>query len=224
MNTRTALLLAAYAGGLLVVGALRYLQVHLEAPPAIAANATALYIALTVFGIVAFSRVGVPLQGLGFRAAIHPLRALGLGLAGIAVLQLSGWLLGPIWEALFGAGRNLDRFSNVDGSVAETARLLVFSWLFAAIGEEIAFRIVLMRTMAWLLGDDRRAFAIALVAQAVIFGLVHSYQGPAGIASTTVSGLVFGALVLLGRGSIWPAALAHGGNNSIGIVRLYLGA
>ena len=219
-----ATLVAAYAGGFLLVGLLRYWQVHLDDPPAVARYATALYIAITVLGIVAFTRLGVPFRRVGFGIAIHPLRAIGLGLAGVAVLQASGWLLEPVWEWLFGADRDLDRFSDLGGSAAATAKLLVFSWVFAAFGEEVAFRIVLMRAVAWLLGDTRPAIAIALIVQAVVFGLVHSYQGTTGIVSSAVNGLVFGALVLAGRGSIWPAALAHGGNNTIGIVRLYLGA
>jgi membrane protease YdiL (CAAX protease family) len=55
----------------------------------------------------------------------------------------------------------------------------------------------------------------------LIFGMVHAYQGPVGIISATVSGLVFGALIMSCRGSIWPAAIAHGGNNTIGILLLY---
>ena len=218
------MLLAAYAAGFLLVALLRYWDVHLEDPPAIAGSASAFYVALTVFGVIAFTRLGVPFRRVGFGIPIHPLRALGLGLAGIAVLQLSGWLLAPVWEFLFGAGRDLDRFSDVEGSLAAMMQLLVLSWLFAAFGEEIAFRIILMRSVASLLGDTRRAFGIALIVQAIVFGLIHAYQGPAGVAGSTVSGLVFGALVLAGRGSIWPAVLAHGGNNTIGIVRLYLGA
>ena len=38
-----------------------------------------------------------------------------------------------------------------------------------------------------------------------------------------LSGLVFGLVTILGRWSIWPAALAHGINNTIGIVALYHG-
>jgi membrane protease YdiL (CAAX protease family) len=30
-------------------------------------------------------------------------------------------------------------------------------------------------------------------------------------------------VTLLGRGSIWPAAIAHGGNNTIGILAIYYG-
>ena len=101
-------------------------------------------------------------------------------------------------------------------------KLMALSWTFAAFGEELAFRILLMRGIAFALGDTRLAFGVALVAQAVVFGLVHAYQGPAGIVGTGINALIFGGLTLAARGSIWPAAIAHGSNNSIGIVALYL--
>lgn len=53
--------------------------------------------------------------------------------------------------------------------------------------------------------------------------LVRAYQGPAGVAGAAVNGLVFGAVTLAARWSIWPAALAHGINNSFGIWALYHG-
>ena len=103
--------------------------------------------------------------------------------------------------------------------------LLTFGWLRtqsgAAFGEELTFRILLMRGIAFALGDSRVAFALALLLQAMIFGLVHAYQGPAGIAGTMTSGLIYGALTLAACGSIWPAALAHGINNTIGLLQLY---
>ncbi len=222
-KTRAGIILAAFIVGLLAVAVLRYWDVHLDDPPAIAGRATLLYVLFTVFAIVALIRTGVPFRRFGFAVPISPLRAVALALVGIAILQASSWLLEPVWERLFGAGRDLGRFSDVAGSLEATARLLFFSWVVAAFGEEIAFRIVLMRSIAWVLGDSRRALGIALVVQTVVFGLIHAYQGPTGIASTMVSGLVFGSLVLAGRGSIWPAVLAHGGNNTIGILRLYAG-
>ena len=56
-----------------------------------------------------------------------------------------------------------------------------------------------------------------------MFGLIHAYQGPTGIVGSAFSGLVFGTVVIISRWSIWPAALAHGTNNTIGIISLYLG-
>ena len=118
--------------------------------------------------------------------------------------------------------RDLARFSGVSGSSVELMKLLALNWAVAAFGEELAFRIVLMRGIAFALGDSRTAFGVALIFQAVVFGLVHAYQGPAGISGAAINGLIFGGLTLAARGSIWPAAIAHGSSNTIGIMELYL--
>lgn len=223
-RTRVAMIVALYVAGLLLIGLLRYWQQHLEAPPALAGYATPLYVFLTIFAAVPLMRSGVSLQRFGFGVPIRPTHAIALALVGIVVLQVAGALLAPLWEWLFGAQRDLSRFSETVDSPAALAQLLILNWTFAAFGEELAFRILLLSGIAFVLGNDHKANRVAVILQAVVFGLVHAYQGPAGACGSTVSALVFGALVVFGRGSIWPAALAHGGNNTIGIVRLYLGA
>ena len=210
-----------FASGLVTVGALRFLDLRSANPPAIAAYATVIYVGLTVLTAIFLIRVGVPLRRLGFFLTVRPWFIVALVLLGVALLQLSGWLLTPVWEYVFGSGRDLTRFSDVAGSLGALLGLLALSWTLAAFGEEIAFRIVLMRGIAYALGDSRAAFATALVVQTVVFGLVHAYQGPAGIAGSTLSGLVYGGLTLAARGSIWPAAITHGLNNTIGILGVY---
>ena len=49
---------------------------------------------------------------------------------------------------------------------------------------------MLMHGIAFALGDSQKAFGIALIVQAIIFGLVHAYQGPAGIVEATINGLI----------------------------------
>ncbi len=133
-----------------------------------------------------------------------------------------GATLEPLLATRLGAARDLTRFDGSAGSLAELGLLLAFSWAFAAFGEEIAFRIVLMRSLTIAFGESRTAAGTALILQAMVFGLVHMYQGPVGMVGTSVSGLVFGSLVLAARGSIWPAVLAHGSRNSINLLLLYL--
>jgi membrane protease YdiL (CAAX protease family) len=175
---------------------------------------------LTVVFSILLIRAGLPLNRLGFgiRLSLHHF---ALALAAIAILRLFDWTLSPLIEELFG-GRNVERFSDVKGSASSLGALLALSWTFAAFGEELAYRIVLMRAISFALGDSHRAQMSALVLQAVMFGLVHAYQGPAGIVGSAVSGLVFGAVTIAGRRSIWPASLAHGANNTFGILALYL--
>ncbi len=221
-TAKTTALVTGFAIGLLLVAWLRLQTGGTGIAGTLSAYATPLYVGLSVAAAIAFIRAGVPLRRLGFGPPSKPLLFIVLALAGVGVLQLAGLVLDPVWERAFGAGRDLSRFADVSGSLAELLSVLALSWTVAAFGEELAFRILLMRGIAFVLGDSRAAFAAALVVQAAIFGLVHAYQGPAGIAGAMTSGLLYGALTLAARGSIWPAALAHGINNSIGLVQLYL--
>ena len=221
INGKVAVIASLFGLGLLAVGALRYMHLAGGDVPGIAAYATPLYIGLTIVVAILLVRTGVPLRRLGFGAPFRPWHFVMLAVAGVAVMRGVGWLLDPLWQQLFGGGRDLERFAGVAASPAELVQLLALSWTFAAFGEELAFRILLLRGIAYGLGDSRVAFGIALVVQAIVFGLVHAYQGPAGVAGTAINGLILGGLVLIARGSIWPAALAHGLNNTVGILQLY---
>ena len=219
---KVAAIVALFCAGLVLSGVLRFLNLRTEDPPQITAYATVIYIGVTVFAAVFLSRAGVPLRRLGFGLKFQPAKYLIMAVAGVALIQLSGFLLDPLLERLLGETRDLARFADVAGSPNALLKLLILSWSLAAFGEELAFRIVLMRGIAFALGGSRTAVGIALIAQACLFGLVHAYQGPAGIVGAGINGLIFGGLTLAARGSIWPAALAHGTSNTVGIVGLYM--
>ena len=219
---KAAAIVTFLGAGLLLSGALRFHNLRSESPPQFTAYATLVYIGVTVLAAVLLSREGVPMKRLGFGPAFEPVKYLALAAVGVAMIQASGLVLDHLSERAFGGTRDLGRFSDVAGSPAALIKLMAFSWTFAAVGEELAFRIVLMRGIAFALGDSRSAFGVALIAQAVVFGLVHAYQGPAGVLGAGINGIILGGLTLAARGSIWPAALAHGSSNTIGILLLYL--
>jgi membrane protease YdiL (CAAX protease family) len=90
------------------------------------------------------------------------------------------------------------------GDVSPTWLLAI---LFGVVGitEEIIFRGYLIPRLEEIFGST----ALAVIMQAIFFGLVHSYQGFLGMATTLVLGLIFGMVFAKNR-SIWPLALAHG--------------
>jgi membrane protease YdiL (CAAX protease family) len=222
MRIRIAWLVVGLSLCLLAMGALRLAATHPCALTSLAGFATPGYIAVVVVFAFLLVRTGLPLNRVGFGVRLGR-RHILLAIVAIAILRVTSVTLEPIWEALLGGPRNLERFSEVEGSTGSLAALMAASWTIAAFGEEIAYRIVLMRGLSFALGDTRKAKSLALVLQALMFGLIHAYQGPTGIASSATSGLVFGAVTLVGRWSIWPAAIAHGVNNTIGILALYRG-
>ena len=216
-------LTAGLAAGLLFMGALRFSAANPGLLTPLSSWATPGYVAVSIVFAVLLTNAGMPHNRFGFGERLN-LRHVLLAVAAIAFLQVFSLVLGPVLENLLGGGRNLERFAGIEGSASALAILMLTNWTFAAFGEEFAYRIILMRAIAYVLGDTRAALIGALLLQAAIFGLIHAYQGQTGIVGSAISGLVFGAVTIAARWSIWPAALAHGGNNTFGIIALYLGA
>ncbi len=223
MQRRRLILVSSFALGLVFVGLLRNARFVDGVLTPYSDYATGLYIALTIAFAVMLVRSGVELHRLGFARWPH-WRHVALALAAVAFLQAVAPVMEPLFEDMLGSERNLGRFADVRGSLPRLLAVLALSWTFAAFGEEIAFRIVLLGGLHSLFPDSRTATGLAVVLQAAVFGLVHLYQGPAGIAGATVSGLVYGTITVLARGLIWPAAFAHGINNTIGLLMIYHGA
>ncbi len=219
MNYRLLFITALYAGGLLAIGCWRYLSLQGDASGA-GQGPTWMFIIWTIGFAVNLPRLGVVLNRVGFGLALRPVH-FGLAVLGVLFIQLYAAFAEPLLAELLESERNLSRFDGVIGSLPQLIMLLVFSWLFAAVGEEIAFRVLLLRLLRSVFGTVTAATVMAVAVQALVFGLVHLYQGPVGVAGACVSGLVFGSIVVIARGSIWPAVLAHGLNNSIGLTLLY---
>jgi membrane protease YdiL (CAAX protease family) len=90
------------------------------------------------------------------------------------------------------------------GAAASQPFIWVILSLAAAVSEELTFRGYLQRQFeAWL----RNPF-VAIVAQAVLFGVTHGYQGPTLMLRITVLGLFLG-LAAWARKSTIPCVVAH---------------
>ncbi len=83
----------------------------------------------------------------------------------------------------------------------------------AGIGEELFFRLTLPLLLVLVTGNVVAAFAVA----AIVFGLVHVYQGWVGVLATTFLGAVFTGAYLLAGSLALPIAL-HAGIDLIGLV------
>jgi membrane protease YdiL (CAAX protease family) len=99
-----------------------------------------------------------------------------------------------------------DRLAPVEQLMPHAARewpLFVALACTAGLCEELLFRGYLLWYAAHFM-----PLMFAAVAQAVVFGLCHAYQGRRGVLLTTLAGAFFTG-VLLVSGSIWPAMLIH---------------
>jgi len=68
--------------------------------------------------------------------------------------------------------------------------------------------------------DRREATVAAVLVSSLLFALIHTEQGLIGVALTFLDALLFSVLRLSYR-TLWASVLAHGLNNSIGLIAFF---
>jgi membrane protease YdiL (CAAX protease family) len=127
----------------------------------------------------------------------------------------------PVASHLSGEEQDVGVFADVEGDLALLLLLLVLSWTLGALVEEVAFRGFLLTRLREVLGHGHIALTVAVLVSSVLFGALHSEQGIVGVLAVTLDGAVF-CLLRLYYGTVWAAVLAHGFNNTLGLVTFYL--
>jgi CAAX protease family protein len=205
----TALLLAILA--LLVVGGAR-LQSHAKPADSIApqhSSVVPLYLSVIImeWALVGFVCLGLSRGGTRLRDLIggrwHNGRAV---LVDVAV-AFGFWI---VWEGVAKFVHLLlgpSHAKSIDALLPQGA-LQVMLWIVvstsAGFGEEIVYRGYLQRQFLALSGS----VTVAVLGQAVVFGVSHAYQGAKQVVLITVLGAVYGVLPLW-RKSLRPNIIAH---------------
>jgi uncharacterized protein len=102
--------------------------------------------------------------------------------------------------------------------------LIPVTWGTAAFGEEMLFRGFFLDALQRLFGTSGPiGTTIAVIAQAVIFGLLHLYQGPAGASVAGALGLALGFVWWFSGRNLWASIVVHGIIDSFSMTGLYLG-
>jgi membrane protease YdiL (CAAX protease family) len=216
-NARVWIVVAAMAGGMVL-------------PEMPVLKHTYILFAFTMFILLWVKLRGETWASFGLIVPAEWRRTIGYGLILFAAnLVYSMIALQPIEQAVAeftGSGPN--RASQVLGAVTGNFPLLLyllpFVWLFAAFGEEVFYRGYLMTRFAQFMGEGKIAWGVAVVAQAILFGAAHAYQGPPGMVGIAVGALITGAGTLIWGRNLWPAIIAHGLTDTLGFILLYYGA
>lgn len=112
----------------------------------------------------------------------------------------------------------------IEGKLAAyLAFMAVVVWGSAAIGEELVFRGFVMNRFEALFNRLPLTLVLAVVAQTVLFGLSHGYQGPTGLLLSGTTGLFFGAAYYVSGRNLLLTVLTHGFVNSTFITAIFLG-
>jgi membrane protease YdiL (CAAX protease family) len=185
-----------------------------------------------VFGFVLALLVWVRLRGEAWADfGLIPLRwrYVGFGvLLAIADIVLDSAIRSvstPLIVAWTGANPHLDAetFAELKGNVPLLVMIIPAAWLFAGFGEEFLFRGYLLTRLAHIFGGSRVAWTLAIIGQAIAFGLAHWYQGPVGMFPIAVGAALSGAVSVIWGRNLWPVMIAHGLVDTLGLTVLYLG-
>ncbi|WP_263356216.1 CPBP family intramembrane glutamic endopeptidase [Acidicapsa ligni] len=171
---------------------------------------------------------GTSLLGLAFLGKIHSLSTLPAEFAGVAEALRAHSRLWAVSKSFLIGFSGAIVAGMVGGSIAATLLkhkknialtgdfepLLPRNWaetfytallsLNAGLSEEFFFRLLIPLLLTLILGKAMLAFVLA----AILFGLIHAYQGWVGVLATTVVGTLLTVLYVW-TGNIWIAAGAH---------------
>ena len=164
-----------------------------------------------------FRNGGWKAVGLGKPDSWWKTVAMALAAAALIVV-LSDLVVGSMAEKHFGSQHEPKGLDSDVHSVGWALRILVIFWGFAAFGEEMGYRGYLLNRAAEVGNRSTAGYVAALLVVSVLFGYGHYYKGPAGIITSTVSGLVLGGAYLLSGRNLWTAILAHGFRDSFVLV------
>jgi membrane protease YdiL (CAAX protease family) len=177
-----------------------------------------------VFVLVSLILRRIGLKGIGLLWPKNWKKTVFLGIGvGIFLQFLSLFVIEPTIAKFTGHLPDLSQFVALKGNIQFLAMWLAISWTVAAFGEEIVYRGYFMSRVTDMIGKSSMAWATSLLLSAILFGLIHYYQGLSGMLATGISGLVFGILYLTTGRNLWAPILAHGTYDTVGFLLIFFG-
>ncbi len=175
-----------------------------------------LYVSLILmeWALFAFVRFGLRRGGTTVSEVVGEKWTYGKGIVRDVSIVIPFWI---VWEA---AGRfthfilGTDQAKKIDIFLPQTI-LEILLWVgvsvSAGICEEIVYRGYLQRQILALTGSP----IVAVLAQGIIFGVGHAYQGAKQVVVITVLGLLYGLLAWW-RKNLRPGIIAHAWSDIFG--------
>jgi len=171
--------------------------------------------ALLVLAWVRLSRT--PWREIGYVRPASWARTIAIGILSGAAFKV---MMKMIVMPLLGADPVNHAFHFLTGNRA-LLPAAIYAMLNAGFSEETIFRGFFFERLRTLLGSGPAARIATLAVTSVGFGLAHySGQGLAGAEQATVTGLVFG-IVVMATGRIWTAMIAHSAFDLTALAMIY---
>jgi membrane protease YdiL (CAAX protease family) len=143
-----------------------------------------------------------------------------LGLSVVWTILVFGLVL-PVLNRLTGTHQDVSAFEYLQGNIGQLLFMLAAGWVLGAFAEEIVYRGFLTNRLRALFGNKKAGLVIGIILTSVLFGFIHTEQGVIGVTVTMIDAVFFSFVRLGFKDNLWAAVLAHGFNNTIGIVTFF---
>jgi membrane protease YdiL (CAAX protease family) len=160
----------------------------------------------TNFGLRTPTRWGIAIVG-----------AVALYLVNLALVM---WVV-PAIAAMFKPDAQPSFLAYIRGNAAAFALWLSIGWIVGGFIEECLFRGFLLTRVSQLFRNPAIGLPVAVIAQAVLFGMLHLYGGVFAFLFTAVFAVANGIFYLLFGRNLWPLIAVHGAWNSVQIWSVY---
>ncbi len=160
---------------------------------------------------------------LGLKRPRHWFRLIVMVIVTIVTTAILASVALPLLNRLTGPLEGSGVASTFQSPVSFIAYIIIIAWGAAGFCEELIFRGFLLNQFARLFGGSKAGWGLALLFQAMLFGLGHYTQGLTGIIITGLIGLLFGVLYILAGRNLWCLILAHGIVDTLSLTQDYLG-
>lgn len=155
-------------------------------------------------------------RGALWRAAWRSLVVFVAALAAFALGSVVGAAVVGIPEPA-----DLSSYNYLSGNLPLLLLSLAGVYIVSSLGEEIIYRGFLITRLTEIGQGGKSAVSGAVLASAVIFGLVHYKWGAMGMVQTGFMGLALGLAYLWTRRNLWVLVLAHAYLDTMLLVPLY---
>jgi uncharacterized protein len=163
-------------------------------------------------------------RSLGLKRYVTWRKTLALGIAaGVLLETFELFVSQPLLIHFLRKPPDFSDFRNLTANIKLTLIFLGLTWTLGAFGEELVYRGYLMNRVADLMQRTRIAWLVSLIAVHIGFGLAHSYQDLTGAIDEGLMGFLLGVLYLRTGRNLSVPIVAHGVQDSIDFILIFLG-
>ncbi len=185
------------------------------------------YVLMIIFGGLVLQRQDSSWRAIGLGKPASWLRTalfgVGAFVAAVVVFVAMQMIAVGLLTVLGLAPFELDqsRFNEIEGNLRFFILAIILAWTTIAFGEEMFYRAFLISR---LIDFTAIGQGIAILIAGIIFGAVHFAEGPIGILSNGVFGVLFGWIYVRSGRNLWITIIGHGLINTLRFSLLYVGA